>query len=170
MNMFRIILSVLTVLCFSSFTLAETSNHRQAAEKVLLLMKTDEITLSIMRNNQQTELRKFQQLNLPSGAMDIVEKYFDQMTGVIFREFEWKKIKDDYIDIYTNTYKEEELNELINFYTSPLGIKMIEKTPVLTQQAMQISQNIIKTTTPEIQDIAKEMMNELKQKYPKLRK
>ena len=164
--MYRIILLALLVLCFSPFSMAETSTHRQAAEEVLLLMKVDEMMKPFIRNFQQTQLRNFQQSNMPPGAMDIVKKYLQQMTEIIVRETEWSKTKDDFIDIYTNVYDEEELKQLIAFYNSPLGKKMVEKMPFLGQQSMQLAQKFMKQAGPEIQKLTTEMINELKEKYP----
>ena len=40
--------------------------------------------------------------------------------------------------IYAETYSLEELNAMIDFYSTDIGQKVVEKTPVLAQQAVVI--------------------------------
>ena len=163
--MYLKIFLVLMVLCFSSFSLADTSNHRQAAEEVLLLMKVDEMMNPIINQIQQNQLRQLQQSNMPAEAYEIAKKHTQRIFDLLLRELHWENWKDDSINMYTSVYSEVELKELIEFYKSSLGRKMVEKTPFLTQQSLQMSQKIMKRVTPEIQAISNEMKNELKQKY-----
>ncbi len=164
--MYLKIFLVLMVLCFSSFALADTSNHRQAAEEVLLLMKVDEMMNPIINQIQQNQLRQLQQSNMSAETYEIAKKHTQRIFDLLLRELHWEKWKDDSINMYTSVYSEVELKELIEFYKSPLGRKMVEKTPLLTQQSLQMSQKIMKRVAPEIQAISNEMKNELNQKYP----
>jgi len=165
-HMYLKIFLVLMVLCFSSFALADTSNHRQAAEEVLLLMKVDEMMNPIINQIQQNQLRQLQQSNMSAETYEIAKKHTQRIFDLLLRELHWEKWKDDSINMYTSVYSEVELKELIEFYKSPLGRKMVEKTPFLTQQSLQMSQKIMKRVAPEIQAISNEMKNELNQKYP----
>jgi hypothetical protein len=45
------------------------------------------------------------------------------------------------IPIYNKYYTHDEIKQLIAFYESPLGRKLVEVTPLLTQDAMVIGQN-----------------------------
>ena len=51
---------------------------------------------------------------------------------------------NDLVDFLAPVYKlhltESDLDELIKFYKSPVGMKIAEKTPLLTQQSMQAGQ------------------------------
>jgi hypothetical protein len=60
-----------------------------------------------------------------------------------------------------SVYTEEELQALIKFYESPVGQKMIAKTPLLMQQTMAISQKHTANLMPKIQKMVKELVDEL---------
>ncbi len=42
--------------------------------------------------------------------------------------------------VYMDTYTEEELNQILAFYDTPIGKKMVATTPEITKRAMEIGQ------------------------------
>jgi len=90
-----------------------------------------------------------------SGA----DKMADQMMALIIPQFKqlvpgipdafWVKFReklnmDDLlfacIPAYSKFYTHDEIKQLIKFYESPLGKRMVEVTPLLTQETMAIGQ------------------------------
>jgi hypothetical protein len=61
--------------------------------------------------------------------------------------------KTDVAALYAETFDESELNDLIKFYKSPLGKKMIAHLPELTEKSMQISQARIQSVNPDLHKI-----------------
>ena len=53
------------------------------------------------------------------------------------------------IPVYDKHFNEEELKELILFYRSPLGQKMIEVTPLLMQESMEVTYKYFKEKIAE---------------------
>ena len=43
--------------------------------------------------------------------------------------------------IYMETYSHEEIRQIMDFYNSPIGKKMVEMNPVITQQSMMAAQS-----------------------------
>ena len=115
---------------------------------------------------QKQQIEKFQKLNMPPGAMEIAEKHIQRMMTVLAEAAQWAKLKDDMISCYTAVYTEAELKELIEFYQTPLGQKMVAKMPQLAQQTLQISQKHMFKAGPEMTAISNELIAELKEKYP----
>ena len=64
--------------------------------------------------------------------------------------------------LYAKYYTDQELQELIDFYRSPVGQKTIEITPQLSQEALEQSNRILLPKMTEIiQDIMKEEFGQL---------
>jgi len=164
-QMIRNVIWVMLVLCFSSFALADTSSHRQAAEEVLLLTNVDKMMDPLFRQIQQMQIRQLQQMNLPPEAYEFAQKYIQRINELMAREFQWQRMKNDYISLYLGVFSEPELRDLIKFYKTPLGQKLIEKTPLLIRQSMQLGQQRTISIMPEIQAISDEMIREIQQKY-----
>ncbi|MEI9919409.1 MAG: DUF2059 domain-containing protein [Bacteroidota bacterium] len=70
--------------------------------------------------------------NVPAEVWDEMEKEFMGTTI------------DDLVALLAPIYKqhltESDLDEIIKFYKSPVGLKMAEKTPIIAQQSMQAGQ------------------------------
>ena len=164
--MFYKVILVMLVLCFSAFALADTSSHRQAAEEVLLLTGVDKLMDPLAQQIQQMQIQQLQKMNLPTEAYEIAQKYLQRINDLTARELQWERMKKDYIDLYVDVFSEPEIRELIEFYKTPLGKKMIEKTPFILRQSMQLGQQRAIKIMPEIQAITNEMIQELQRKYP----
>ncbi|MNT21075.1 hypothetical protein D3C72_1563990 [compost metagenome] len=63
--------------------------------------------------------------------------------------------------IYTSNFSESELKELIAFYESPLGRKVLDKMPALTQQSAQLTQSRLEGAVPEVNKLLSDMTSEL---------
>jgi uncharacterized protein len=149
----------------TSLSYADTSSHRKAAEEVLILTAVDRMIEPAFQQIEQMQLSQLRQMDLPEEAYSHAQKYIQRIYQIMGREMRWDNIKEDYINLYVNVFTESELRELIRFYQTPLGQKLIEKTPVLMQRSMRIGQQKMMRVMPEIQAISREMMQELKEKY-----
>jgi hypothetical protein len=104
------------------------------------------------------------------------EKLMDQMLDVIIPQFKqlvpgipdtfWAKFKEkmnlnEYIlacvPAYSKYYTHDDIKQLINFYESPLGRKMVEVAPLLQQETMAIGKKFGEKLG---QDIVKELIND----------
>ena len=86
---------------------------------------------------------------LAEQIMDAMIPQFQQLVPGIPDTF-WTRFReklniDDLlyacIPVYDKYYTQDEIKELIAFYESPLGQKMVEVTPLLTQETMAIGRS-----------------------------
>jgi len=52
----------------------------------------------------------------------------------------WEQLHPMYRDLYAQTFDAEEVQAMIDFYASPVGQSMVQKMPLLMQNAMQAVQ------------------------------
>jgi hypothetical protein len=76
-------------------------------------------------------------------------------------------MKEMYVDIYMDVFTEDEINELIGFYQSPLGKKMLDKMPALAQTTLARTQDMVLKKMPEIQRRVENLKAELENRYKK---
>ena len=50
------------------------------------------------------------------------------------------ELYDQLVMVYMDAYTEEEIDAIMAFYNTPVGKKMVAKTPEITQRSMQIGQ------------------------------
>jgi hypothetical protein len=100
-------------------------------------------------------------MDLPAGASsEEAQKFSQEMMDTIYKVLDWDNLKKDYVKIYADTFTEDELQGIINFYKSPAGKKFVEKTPELMQKAMEISQRQMGELMPKIQTMVQEKVAE----------
>jgi len=157
----RIGVSVLLLLCIASLGYADSQTHRQAAEEVLRLTKVDKMLVPLVDQIQQVQIQQLQQMDLSNEAYATAQRYLQRINDLVAREMQWQEIKDDYIGLYTDAFTEQELHQLIQFYSTPLGRKVIEKMPVLMEQSMQLGQKKMMKIMPELQALSEEMIQEI---------
>jgi hypothetical protein len=157
----RIGVSVLLSLCIASFGYADSQTHRQAAEEVLRLTKVDKMLGPLVGQIQQVQIQQLQQMNLSREAYSAAQRYLQRINDLVAREMQWQEIKNDYVGLYTDAFTEPELRQLIQFYSTPLGRKVVEKMPVLMEQSMQLGQKKMMKIMPEIQALSEEMFKEI---------
>ena len=167
----RLIITVLFIvtICFASGAAQMTPDY-DSVEELLLLLRIDETLARTFEQMRPTFLQYFQQMvagELTPEQLQIVEKYMGKLLDLMQEEMSWEKLKDDYIRIYMSVYTEEEIQELIKFYQSPVGQKTIEQTPILMEQSMEISQKYLMNTWPKIQALSEEMQAELEASFGK---
>lgn len=137
---------------------AEESSHWKRAEQLLSMMdvqKNIEQSFDMVKKMQVEQLAK-----LPSASPEEAAKaqaFFNQLMEMISQEMTWEKVKDDYIRIYAETFTEEELDEIIKFYQTPVGQKLIAKMPELSRRSIEVGQKQMTTLLPKIQALSQEM-------------
>ena len=72
----------------------------------------------------------------PDIPKDVKERAYDIMVETLQENVDG--LVEPLKKIYAETYSLEELNAMIDFYSTDIGQKVVEKTPVLAQQAVVI--------------------------------
>ncbi|MBN8885617.1 MAG: DUF2059 domain-containing protein [Rudaea sp.] len=132
---------------------APTDNKTKLALELVQVVQFDKMMQSV-----QTQTRAIMEKQLEStakceAAKPIVGEFggktADLMTGVLSSN----DFKVDVAAVYAEVFSEDELHQIIEFYQSPLGKKLLERMPQLTQKSMQIAQARVHAVTPELQKL-----------------
>ena len=69
-----------------------------------------------------------------------LENMATRMAALMRDEMSWGKMKPMYLQIYRETFTQEEIDGMIAFYKTPVGVATIDKMPVITQKSMTMMQ------------------------------
>jgi hypothetical protein len=96
-----------------------------------------------------------------------IERDYDAMMPTIVDAFApyYNAMVDDLATIYANNFTVGELHEIEAFYRQPVGQKLLEKTPALTQQSNQVGQDASRKAAD---DLRARLTEALRQKGHKL--
>ena len=79
----------------------------------------------------------------------------------IFREeMTWPKLEPLYVQIYQQTFTQEEVDGLIAFYRSPVGMAYVDKLPTLLRSTVAATQSLMGPMMKRLEGAAKEVAEE----------
>ncbi len=132
--------------------LLEITESRKLVDQMIPQVKTQMKTMfRQMLGNQQ----------LDEDLLVVFDKYSERMVDLLKQEMRWEKLEPHYVQIYVDVFSEDELRDLIAFYRTPLGQKMLEKMPQIMQASLAISQQQMRDILPQIQSLGVEMASEM---------
>jgi hypothetical protein len=92
---------------------------------------------------------------LASSGLDIskdpqIQQDMQEMNALVRAELSWDKMEEPLIALYGSVFSEAELQDIIEFYQSPAGQKMLKRQPELMQGTMVMMQQQMQSLMPKI--------------------
>jgi len=97
--------------------------------------------------------------NLSPEEQEKIAREMEKFQSVVARVMDWDKVEPIFIKMYADTFDAQDVQAMIDFYDSPAGRKMVDKTPQLMQNMMAGMQQIL---IPLMQEMEKELQQTLK--------
>jgi hypothetical protein len=85
------------------------------------------------------------------GQKTRIDAFQKQLFDYIRSQLSWEAMQSDYIDIYAQTFTEDEIDGILAFYKTPAGAAMVAKTPELAAKASLLGAKRMLALKPEIQ-------------------
>lgn len=105
--------------------------------------------------------------NLSPQEQVIANQLADKLYVQSQKMLAWDKLKPVYSKIYSNVFNAEEIKAQIDFYSSPIGQSILQKTPLVAQESMKIMNDqlfsVMQTTQQDFADIDKQLRELKKQ-------
>ncbi|MDO9616469.1 MAG: DUF2059 domain-containing protein [Pseudomonas sp.] len=158
--------AALILTCGSAQVLADAKSHAADAERFLLLARADKLAVPVYAQVQQMFAQRFAESNAPQSEKAVLETYQAQANVALEQAVGWDRLKPDMVKLYTSNFTEQEMKDLIRFYESPLGKKVLEKMPTLTAQSAQLTQGKLEAAVPKVNQLLAEMTTKLTPKKP----
>ena len=161
------IVALLFSVVVTSSLFAGEASHKRAALELLEVANTQEMLDQMMSSISDMMEQQFKALKLPPGGEEAAAAFQREIIDWFSEFFVWEQMRDLYVDIYVDVFTEDELKELIRFYQSPLGQKVLKKMPELMQKSIEKTQALLQSKMPEFQKRLQKTISELKEKYKK---
>lgn len=150
------IICLLMIIYLSSPLFADETSQRDAAQELLEAMQMKEMMAKQMESVKKMIGGFFQMSNVSKEQASQIEARQTRVMDFIYKNMSWDILKPDFVQAYMEAFTEPEMKELTSFYKSPIGQKLLEKTPELTAKTMQITQKRVMALMPEVQKMAME--------------
>ncbi len=112
----------------------------------------------MLKNSAQAALRG---QPMTPERQKILDKSRTRTMALLKEELNWDSLQAIYVDIYRNSFTQEEVNGLITFYKTPSGQALIRKMPVVMQQTMVEVQTLSVQFAKQFDDINRDMITQL---------
>ncbi len=152
---------VLSLGLFASQASAADAGHAAQAERFLELVNADRIAVPVYAQVQQMFAERFAQTQAPDSKRALLERYQSKADAALDKAIGWEQVKPDLIALYTETFSEDELEQLNRFYESELGKKMLTRLPQLNARSAQVTQAKLQSAVPQVNKLLAEMTAEL---------
>ncbi|MEO7325615.1 MAG: DUF2059 domain-containing protein [Dokdonella sp.] len=147
---------------FSSFAAAAAPAMKPEDAKTKLAIELMQIvhydrTMQAMQSQIRLTMEKqYDDYAKCDVALPIVREFSSKVGDKIAIGFGSEEMKIDVASAYAEVFGEDELREIIAFYQSPLGKKLLDRMPELAQKSVQISQDRMKSMMPELKQLGEE--------------
>ena len=112
----------------------------RAAEALLVTMHADSLFKLTTEQRMSAQLR----------ANPTIAPYESEMRDFFGRYLRWEDVRGDMVRVYAETYTEDELHQLAAFYQTPLGRRLLETMPALSQRTAELTQQRVMAHMPEL--------------------
>ena len=75
---------------------------------------------------------------------------YAKLQSIIRPEFSWKAMKPRYVQIYQETFDQQEIDGLIALYRSPVGVAYVAKSPALTAKLIKSGAEVAVSLMPKL--------------------
>jgi hypothetical protein len=164
-----VLLMVLAVGC--SGARADEASKRAKAEELFTLLHMEQ-TMGALTTNVMKQVQMMTQA-MPGADQatpeqkKIVADFQQRVLDLVNKRLGWKALEPDFITLYASTYTEQELDGIIAFYKSPVGQKMLDKTPELMTKSTEMTQQKMREVQPEFNQLIQDFMKQMAATTPK---
>src|SRR5215470_9139811 len=114
-------LVTLALVCHPLIAVGDEHSHRKAAENLLLVLEVDKSLPQVVAQVVEHQVQQNPQL---APQREVLQRFLTTYVN-------WENVKEETITAYTHEFTEPELQQLAEFYQTPLGKKASEKLPQL---------------------------------------
>lgn len=160
--MLKTMLGVFSLLIFFPILslASESQDARQLAEEFLQVNKVKEQVDLMYEKVEGIILSQIEAIEISEDREKNLQALQKISRDILFEGLSWDNLKEEYIQLYTETFTAEELAGIVEFSRSPLGQKMAEKSPILMQKSMEIGRTHASAVMPKIQESIQAYMKE----------
>jgi hypothetical protein len=147
------VLVVATPLQAVETAISVADERTKLALELMQLVHFDRTITAVQAQVRTSMEGQLQPLAKCEAARPVVAEFGAKLADKTVGSLGTEEFKVDVAAIYAEVFNEDELKQIIAFYQSPLGAKLLERMPQLMQKSMQVTQDRVKTMMPEVQEL-----------------
>jgi hypothetical protein len=89
-----------------------------------------------------------------------MQRFTARLSALMKKEMSWDVLAPMYVDIYSKSFTENEIQSMLDFYRTPAGQAVIDKMPLVMQNTMKAVQERVGAMMPEMQKMLAEELQQ----------
>jgi hypothetical protein len=110
---------------------------------------------------RNAQMKQIKSMKLPDDKQKAANEIVARLQDYLGRAIAYEKVKHYYAYLYADLFSREELKELIEFYKSDLGRKLISAMPKAMDQSMKDVMKKMQLLSPALDQIVQEALEEM---------
>jgi len=147
-------LITIVVAIFLSLDVCAGPPNQESVEALLAVTKVESMMESMYGSAEQMMRQAMQQAvkgkTLSSEQQRVLDIVPAKFIAVMREELNWEKLKPMYVQLYRDTFEQEEIDGLLAFYRSPAGQAFVNRMPLVMQKAMAMGQSQMQAIIPKM--------------------
>lgn len=156
----------LAVLLMASFHSFATPAKKETLEELFRLTDMSKMLDAVYARSEAMAKQSTPAVKSTEAQQSVVNKYAEKRAALMREEISWDKLKAPIMDAYASVYTDKEVRDIIKFYQTPTGKKMLKKIPELTNATVNVLQKLMQNFVPKLQSLQAEMAAELEKAAP----
>jgi len=161
------------VLLFSSWTLAQqtpATAERPTREEVVVLLDTMHVrqTMAQMLDGMKAQMKKSAETGFKYKLPNATPEQLAKVSSLFedsFSDISVDELVDVIVPIYQQHVSKSDVEQIVAFYRSPVGQRLLAEQPAMMQESMAKSSELMQTKLPAIM---KRMDENLAKAFPEL--
>lgn len=155
------LLSCAAALLFSLQAQAEPAT-RATIEKFLQVTEAANMMDQAYQNMDQMTAQMLASSGLDTKRDKQIQQDMQEMNALVRAELSWDKMEEPLIALYGSVFSEAELQDIIAFYQSDAGQKMLKRQPELIQGSMVMMQEHMQQLMPKMKALMEKQSQQRK--------
>lgn len=163
----RFAFALLLLLAIPPIAHADDASKQAKVEELVKLTKLDQL-MAQMTGQMTTRMKTMAaqqnaRHSFTPAQQKLVDDYIGQVQTITQGAVAWDKIKPVIIQVYTETYTDQELDGILTFYRSPAGQALVAKSPQLMNRTVELVQEKMTTVQPQLQQANEDFSRKMKE-------
>ena len=147
-------LLVALLACVAIGNAAAQAPSDASIDRLLTLMNAQGNIANMQAVMDRMGQNMLQQSDVPATAE--AQASHERVMAIVREEMSWEKFKPKIMQVYRETFTQEEIDGLIAFYESPAGRAYVAKVPVVAAKTMDLTQQQMQSLLPRLKAAADE--------------
>jgi uncharacterized protein len=140
--------SITLALCAAALGLARPARAQEPTPA--RMAAAEQLVASIdMESSYKRTMDSMIQAQIRQNPM--IAQFEPTMRAFFDRYLSWQQVRPDMLRVYALTYTEDEMRQLMAFYQTPLGKRLLETMPEVAARSSELTQRRLMEHMPELQ-------------------